>query len=339
MSLAQRHVAQSDFQPRPLDVLGIAPVLEEVPPIGERDADLLQRFEPSRLRALSEQFLRNGTGQDLLEMAAQGGRKFIVAPIPGDSEFSDIATSVETTTFAKRFKRSLTAVYEEYEKTAENSTLLALFYIGEDGPEPAGALRVIEPSAVGDLSVQKSIIDLVADVDVKENPWINEIKENYFAPGEIYDPVVAWTRLCDAKNIILDPAESHDIATIAVDDKFASDGAMDGPSLYLYHSCLRYALGNGIKNLVSIQDLKPYSILQSFGNPFDEFEALKPHPYGGPFDTIPAFCVLKTGMQNIRDNNEGIGSVFIDGLGLGGSAVLLEETDPVKYSNQTLGLE
>ena len=295
----------------------------------ENELDI--RFDPYRLSALGEKYLEQGVGFDISEMI--GERKFVVGIVPATSEFADLAKSVETIRFAKQFKRSKSEVYREYEKTDEDSLLIFTLDVQGCETKPAGALRMIGYS---DGKLQKSIQDLVVD-DV-DNPWIDEIKELHFANGETYDQNVAWKRLCKSIGVELKPEESYDVATVANHEEYSSNGSIDGVSLSLYHTCLRLALASNIKNLVSIQDIRPLGILQSFGDPFDTFPGLNPHPYGGPYDTIPAVSFLEDGMQRIRDNDEFMGSVFIDGLGLSDEFLLPDEYLPHYFSNRAVGL-
>lgn len=311
----------------------------------EMEEWLDQRFEAERLSALCEDYLRqgyskeHGTTLDLLGLA--GDRPFVVVPISADSDYADIGVSVETKVFAERFKRSQADVYTEYEKTNSDSTMLCLISLEGDRPKPVGAIRIIEPNAeAGPFAGLKSIVDLVEDSgDPEQTPWADQIKLHYFNKTEAYNPEVAWARLCDAERLVIDPKESHDVATISVLPEYAGvNGSMESASMLLYHTCLRYALGNGIKNLVSIQDLKPYGVLKQFGRPFSEFPQLTPKKYGGPFPTIPAVSMLSEGMSRIRRFDQGVASVFIDGYTLNSMALLLDEINPGQYDNSAVGL-
>lgn len=296
----------------------------------ERELD--ERFATDRVSGLCEDFLERGMGVDLKELA--GTRRFVVAAIPATSELSDIGRSVETKTFANVFARTLTDVYEDYCEYDDASVFIVV--IDKEHLQPAGSIRIICPNDTVGL---KSINDLVGDKP--DNPWVDEIKRDFFEGEkgtEEYDPQKAWDRLCASAGVSIKPSETFDVATIAVDPGYSTNGSMDGTSLALYHSCLRFALGNGIKNLMSIQDIKPFEILQSFGKPFDVFPSIEPHPYGGPYDTVPAYCVLDRGMRNIRGANEFVGRVFIDGHTLGKNYLLLSDYLPEQFSNESIKL-
>lgn len=299
-------------------------------PIPEIEADLEARFSPERIGALSEAYLVAEFGDDWREKV--GDRKSVVGIIPATSEFADVPRMVETTKFSEQFKRPMSRVYTEYTEYDEPSTFIVAIDVTGDTPTPAGAMRIIEPNETAGM---KSINDLVDDTP--KNPWIDEIKENYFGSDEQYSPLAAWERLGARVGIELDPAVSFDVATVSVLDAYKTDGSLDGTSLALYHTCLRYALGNGIENLVSIQDLRPLEILQKFGNCFSVFDDdIKPHEYGGPYLTIPAWAELQEGMRRVRSS--GWGNIFIEGEGLDGDYYLLKEYSPEQYSDEAVQL-
>lgn len=298
-------------------------------PIPDLEVELEARFDKERVDQLAEQYLVEQFGPEWRN--AVGDRNFVVGVMPATSEYADAAKMIETTKFARRFKRHPSRVFEEYEAYNEVSTFLIAIDVSGEQPTPAGTLRIIEPNETKGM---KSINDLVEDKP--GNPWIDEIKAGYFGEDENYDAAEAWIRLCQRVGVELDPDESFDVATISVLDKYGTDGSIDGTSIALYHSCLRYALGNGIKNLVSIQDLVPLKFLQQYGDCFSLFEDLQPHPYGGPYDTIPAWAELQEGMRRVRSS--GFGGIFIEGEGIDQDYYLLKDYSPEQYSDQAVGL-
>jgi hypothetical protein len=303
-----------------------------------QEAELEARFAPERIGRLANDFLDNGTATNLRELA--GDRQFVVAYIPSDSPYADIPRSVETQVFAKTFGYTLTEIVKDYGKYDPVSTYAAVIDISTEVPTAAGALRICE----FDPSLGfKDVNDLVTDDP--ENPWIDEIKAGYFAPGEVYDPGVAWERLgrqacrdiADVDFLKLD--ESLDIATHASAEGYnGANGNMGSVSLQFYHACLRNALARKSQNLLAIFDIPPLKNLQQFGDPFRTYEHLKPHPYGGPYDTVPAFCVIQEGMQRIRDNNAYVGDVFINGKDIDKHSLLPKEYQPDIYSDEAVGL-
>lgn len=303
--------------------------------IGLEEAELHEMFNPERISELAAEFVSTETenGKDLITLA--GERQFVVAYIPADSPFSDIPRSVETRVFSTWFKQSFGQVVADYGKYDSASEFVAVIDLGDNPEKPraASALRIIDDSPLG----FKDVNDLVKD---PESPWREEIKDGYFDPGEQYDPEIAWQRLGEraaGSGLIL--ADSQDIASHASEAGYAGqNGDLNGPSMLFYHACLRRALADGKSNLLAIFDQKPFENLQQFGNPFDTYPGLSFKAYGGPGPTMPAFCRLDEGMQRIRNKNEGVGKVFIDGFGLDQLSLLPNEYAPDRYSNEAVGL-
>jgi hypothetical protein len=297
----------------------------------QREAELQERFSEERIGELCNEFLSEGVGMDLREQI--NGRPFVVAYIPAESKYSDIGRAVETTVFAEAFKMSLAEVDRDYGKYDSASTFAAVIDVSGDVPKAAGALRITEyQEGLG----FKDVNDLVDDI---ESPWLQEIKDHYFEEGEAYDPMVAWKRLGARVGEDIKLEETQDIATHASGKEYrGKHGEMDGVSMLFFHACVRYAMATGAKNLVAIFDLKPLANLQQYGEPFNVYEDLVPHPYGGPGDTIPAFCDIEQALERVFKFDEGAGKVFRDGLGLTDLALFPNEYQPDLYSDQAVGL-
>ena len=291
------------------------------------------RFDSERIGMLANEFLEHGTPYDLRELA--GDRQFVVAYIPADSPFSDVPRSVETAVFSKSFKQTFSQVVEDYGKYDPVSTFAAVIDVSTPVPRAAGALRICEY----DPSLGfKDVNDLLADGP--ENPWIDDIKRNYFASGEAYDGAAAWKRMgeraCGAE---LQLDESLDIAThSSAEDYQGKHGNLDGVSMLFYHACLRYALATNKKHLLAIFDLKPLANLQQFGEPFETYPDLQPHPYGGPGDTLPAFCTPARAAPRVRGFNKMTAEVLIDGAGLDTIGLLPNEYESEKYGKQVVNI-
>lgn len=307
--------------------------------------NLVDRFDPERISALAQEFVEAdpevaGVGADssLLELA--NGRQFAVAYLDADSPYAEIPRSVETRVFADWFYKDLgpedgmRQVLEEYGKYDPASVFVSVLDVSDPGSiRSASALRIIKHSDLG----FKDVNDLV---ESPLSPWLDEIKDEYFDPEEEYDPAVAWHRLgkrAVGSEIVL--ADSLDIASHASEQTYAStNGDLNGPSMLFYHACVRWAQAHGKENLLAIFDKKPFANLQQFGEPFDTYEGLNWHPYGGPGDTLPAFCIIEKGIKKIRQHNEFVAQVFIDGSGLDKHALLPDEYLPDLYSNESVGL-
>ncbi len=299
----------------------------------DSDETIAQRFKKDRIMDLTEQYLEEGIECDI--KSELGDRKFVVSYIKGDSQFADIPLSVETDVFSKIFKQKPSQIIEDYGKYDSQSIFATVIDASAERPVPAGILRIIQHhSEVG----FKDVNDLVKDV--VDNPWIDEIKSQYFSKDEEYSPSLAWARLGEREGVNLVLNESLDIATHASSDEYrGAHGDINGVSMLFYHSCLRYALAHQKNNLLAIFDIPPLENLQQFGNPFETYSELNPHPYGGPYDTLPAYCVIERGMNKIRDNSKDIGRVFIDGLSLNDNALLPNEYMPEVYSNEINGFD
>jgi len=298
-----------------------------------QEAEWVERFGIERIGDLCNDFLRNGIeGVDLTEQI--NDRQYVLAYIPAESPYADIARSVEAPTFAKFFKRSLTQHDREYGgKYDPTSVFATVIDVSTPLPTPAGVLRICDyDPEVG----FKDVNDLL--VDDPENPWIDEIKTNYFEEGETYAEAEAWKRLGKrAAGHELSLADGYDIATHASGPNYrGAHGDLNGVSMLFFHACLRYAQVNDKENLFAIFDIPPFKNLQQFGEPFDIYDDLKPHPYGGPYDTIPAFCELDEVVGRFAQFDQGVADLFEKGTGLDANALLPNEYLPELYSNEAV---
>lgn len=302
---------------------------------GQAEQELRERFASEQVGPLATKFLADGTGLDLRGLA--GDRQFVVAYIDADGPYSDIGRSVEATVFSDFFKEPLAKVVEDYGKYDPASKFATVIDISTlPHPTPAGTLRITEFDPYLGF---KDVNDLVADAP--KNPWIEEIKAEYFEPGEEYSPEEAWLRLGQrALDTDLVLGESLDIASHASADGYRGvRGDINGVSMLFYHACLRYAVAKDWKNLVAIFDIPPLENLQQFNKPFDLHKGLNPHPYGGPFDTIPAYCVIENAIKRFREAGEPINSTFVHGVNLDKLALLPNEYFPEEFSDEATGLE
>jgi len=285
------------------------------------------------ITTLCEEFIRGGKGYDLAPLVQ--GRQYVVAYIPATSYFSDIGRYVETKVFSSVFELPEEEVMADYGKYDDGSTFACVIDVSSDVPTPAGCLRIVE--YVDGLGF-KDVNDLVADS--ADNPWLDEIKDEHFRAGERYAPDVAWGRICRSANLNPDLSSSLDIATHAsVDEYRGVRGKIDGVSMLFYHACLRYALAHQKDSLLAIFDLKPFENLQQFGNPFSTHTGLTPHPYGGPYDTIPAYLIIPEGLKRMYEHNSAVGRVFEYGEGLNHIALLPNEYEPDLFSDEAVGLK
>jgi len=303
-------------------------------PLNPSEEELKERFSPARIGELAQEFLAEGTEHDLGQLALK--RQFVVAYIDANGKYSDIPRSVEALVFSKTFEEPLTKVVKDYGKYDPMSKFATVIDVSTSPyPTAAGALRITEYDP--DLGF-KDVNDLVADDP--ENPWIEEIKAEYFDPDEEYSPAEAWKRIgIRAQDTDLLLSESLDIASHASAEGYSGvRGAINGVSMLFYHACLRYAVAKDWKNLVAIFDIPPLENLQQFNKPFDLHEGLNPHPYGGPYDTIPAYCVIENAIKRFRQAGEPISSTFVNGVNLDKVALLPNEYQPEEFSDEAVGL-
>ncbi|MGD0254523.1 MAG: hypothetical protein ABSB99_03035 [Acidimicrobiales bacterium] len=300
------------------------------------EEELALRFGRTRIGELCTKFIRTGFKFDA--GMALNGRQYLVAYISAQSPFSDIPRAVETNVFAESFQLTRAQILNDYGKYDAATTFVAVIDTSTEIPHAVGALRIIEYAP--NLGF-KDVNDLVEDDPA--NPWINEIKAHYFGPDEPYDPNLAWVRLSQRSGVDLRLEESLDIATHAsVGDYRGKRGAINSVSMLFYHACLRYALATSKKNLLAIFDLKPLYNLQQFGEPFHTYPDLEPHAYGGPYDTIPAYCVIDEAIDEawsrFRNHNPEVFSVFVNGASLDEIALLPNEYFPETFSNEAVSL-
>ena len=285
-------------------------------------------------RDLETRFGRENTDRLCQEWVARegletviGDRKFVVALIDGNDELSDIGRSVEMNVFKARFGRNLSSWAQEYAPYDSSTTFLSLIDVQAPGkPRVAGSLRTISYSEELGL---KSINDFL-DPD---NPWHTDIQAAYFQEGEAYDEQEAWGRLCRGIGRYIDPKATHDVSTISVYDEYKSHGALDGVSIGLYHSSLRFSVSEGKDGFMTIQEVVPLEIIQNFGKPFKFFPGIHAHPFGGgDNDTMPTYAFFDTGFDEIRQRDSLVGQVLIDGVGLEQEFLLLQEQNPDRFT-------
>jgi hypothetical protein len=97
--------------------------------------------------------------------------------------------------------------------------------------------------------------------------------------------------------------------------------------MLFYHACMRYTLVNNIKSYLAIYDLPPLNAFQRLGEPFRTYPNLQPRPYGGPFDTIPAFSIVNELIQKIKNKRQEVIAAFILGTYIDEFALLPGDFD------------
>lgn len=319
-----------------------------------REQEWQERLAPERIAALSEQFLAEGVpGVNLREAA--GDRQFVVAYIPAldedgnENPYADLARSVEYAVFTQNFNKNSDHPFADHDSDYgpydPGSTFAVVIDLAGEQPRPAGVLRSTEyVPGIG----FKDMKDLI--VDDPENPWLEEIKAEYFVEGEAYDPLVAWQRLGQRAlgEAVEDLTMAQDIITHATFREYGSsagkdkgEAGMNGVSMLFFHACLRFALLKNATHLVAIFEEYALNNLQQFNQPFVTYEGLLPHVYGNDDDsedatqTLPAICRIEDGIARVRDFDEAVGEAFVNGTGLDLMALFPQEYQPELYAYKT----
>lgn len=287
----------------------------EAPNISEESYCETQ-FSDERIKELTGELIESSS---LKEKA--NGRQFAVVRRDGNDRFADIATSVETKVFADAFDRSLADVYEDYVDYSEQSVMIAVLDIEKS--IPVASARVIGKDTDRGKGL-KDLEDLVVNDEIA-NPWINEIKSLYFSDDEPYDPELAKQKLAEAAGMgDFTEERAYDVATRSVIPEYRESG-LSTPGMALLHSVLDVTTRDGKEFLFAIQDIGPLKMIQRMGHPFYSPEGLQPHPFGGPYDTIPTYARISTGFDQMRELHPAAASVLIDGEGLDEDFTLLKE--------------
>ncbi len=155
------------------------------------------------------------------------------------------------------------------------------------------------------------------------NPWFDEIQDKYVMRGEdvtereLLQRVMFGAGFRDrarsATNVDIDSIldRTLNVATMSVLAQYSRGQSIPGPSTAMYNGVLRKAKSEGAVFLAAIQDEVPYYLLNAFGAPFKEL-GLSHLPFGGPFDTIPSFCDLRTALLRMeRDPDMGESARFL----------------------------
>ena len=188
-------------------------------------------------------------GRLLQERPPKTKDRFVYYELSAESEYANLARTVEANVFMERFKEphSQTATtYRPYEQQS-----IFLLAIDTKDAEAAGALRVVANGDNGILTLN----------DLAEPP--NDEKT---APQVDIEAALA------AKGIS-DVSECWDVETVAVDKKYRK---VTEVSTMLYRAMYINARKHGVKHLVTILDENPYKkVMEPYlGIPFTAFGGL-----------------------------------------------------------------
>lgn len=235
------------------------------------------------------------------------GRPYGVHVIEGSSRYADIARYIELTVFDKFFGNDIRVMREEYEPYDEHSTFLVV--LDYEKQEPAGVIRLIEPSEVGLKSLE--------DLTDSEGPWASKEHSIQSRLTELGDP--------SGQNTV-------DIGTMGVMPKYRSAHARTGVSAALYSTCVRWSLNEGYNHWLTIVDRRIYRMMQAWGEPFVHFEGCDWASYLDSKASLPVHTELTSGLERIKSydmaveaktgSNSNIYGLYVNGDGLHDNFVL-----------------
>ncbi len=229
--------------------------------------------------------------RDLVDQAvAAGGRgatPFGLYLFAGTTPGAALGRAVERDVFLEYFGNTpemLAAEYDRYDATS-----LFIVVIDHHRRVPAGVMRIIMPSPVG----QKSLVDLEAG-------W--------------GDPL---TTVLERTDLEWDPTEVWDIATLAVAAEYrraTTDGLI---SLALYQA-LGSLMGRcGAKWFVAILDLIVLDLIQTrTGRPISNFDGIAPKSYLDSPSSLPVYSDWLDYEARVRITDPAMHEVVFLGTGL-----------------------
>lgn len=245
------------------------------------------------------------------------GRTMGLHVIDGNDPHSDIARFVEWQVFEKAFGNDLDTMKKEYEPYDESSVFLTL--LDYERQQPAAVIRLIKPEGENGL---KSLNDLVTplleqpDGTTTPNPW--------YRPGDTVE-----SRLREVGN---DSKRTVDIGTMAVMPEYRSAHARVGASAVLYSTCARWSFEQDYPYWVTIIDKRALSMIQSWGEPFENFDHADYAAYLDSSSSIPMHLNLYACVPKIRAydeaNKSNILGLYTQGVGLESQYVLPDFTLP-----------
>lgn len=328
----------------PLDRQTVLDLADDLSELNDKDGD----YEASeRVRELVGEILETESiraGFDVTE-----GSKYVIVTRRGNGREASLGRAIEARVFADRFERTTEEVESDYDPYDEASDFLIC--IDAKRKLPVGAIRITTNGPLGmpDFNVL-AIADEVDNYErepVAEgldpynplhrgatklddegnpiiiNPWFDELRERYKYTGEDLSEVELLQRAMFAArfndrarsastvnvNSILD--RTLNVATMSVLTKYSRGQSIPGPATALYNGVLRIAKQRGAVFLAAIQDETPFHLLNAFGSPFKEL-GLSHRSFGGPFNTIPSFCDLRTALLRMeRDPDMGESARFL----------------------------
>jgi hypothetical protein len=197
------------------------------------------------------------------------------------------ARALERQVFFETFGNTPEMLAAEYEPYDPASTFLAV--VDHERGIVAGVVRLIGPSPAG----FKSLEDL-------RSGWNRD-------PDDVLR----------GSGVDLDPAETFDIATLAVapDYRGAATGGLI--SLALYHGICRLSLDLRIRWAVAILDLVVLDLIQTrTGRPFSHYSGIEPLRYLDSPASLPVFTDMHDYKERLAFLDPAMHGILFEGVGI-----------------------
>lgn len=223
----------------------------------------------------------------VVEAAGNPDEPFGVYVFTADQPESELARHVERTVFDEAFGNPAELLDAEY-GAYEGSTV---FYTVIDHRRrlPAGMMRIILPSALGLKTFQ-----------VIEDVW-----------GVARDCVL------ERSGVTWDLDRAWDVTTLAVAADYRGKSTDGLISLGLYQTLVRSALAGDARWLVTILDMKPLELIQTFTTgAFYEFEGIAAKSYLDSPLSVPVFVDFEEWIPRVLQADPATHDLLIRGTGI-----------------------
>jgi hypothetical protein len=212
---------------------------------------------------------------------------FALQVVPSHHPAAELARRIEREVFLEFFGNTaemLAAEYDPYEASS-----LFLLVTDERRRVPAGAMRVILPSAAG----PKSLHDLA-------RVW------------RTADPAPV-----DHGILPLNPDRVWDIATLAVSRPYRGGTKGGVVSLALYQALAVLLQRHDVESFMAILDVAVLELLQTqLGRPFTRFEGVEPQRYLDSPWSLPVYCDVKDYADRLRFAEPSVYEIVFEAKGL-----------------------
>jgi len=234
-------------------------------------------------------------------MAPGASEPFGAYVFTSDEPGADLGRHIERSVFFETFGDTPEVLVGEYGSWEPTSFFICV--VDHLRAVPAGMMRVIVPSARGLKT-------------------LNDIERIWGVPIET---------LVRDTNIALDPLNTWDIATLAIDQGYRTGAAGGLVGMGLYQTIALAARGFDVRWVVAILDLPVFKLLRlKLRMMFESFEGLEPLPYLGSPASIPAWCDVLAAERRLAECDPDLHAIMEHGVGLepGLRRVDLEASEP-----------